>query len=75
MKSPQIEKSVFVTDKHRYSDLMILKSNAGYYIGTLFADYDDGCIVPGSRDSEYFETSELAATALATNSWTQRWDL
>lgn len=49
--------------------LQILKSGAGFYIGT--AD-ESG---PISRESvEYYSTAEVAAQALAGNAWTQRSD-
>lgn len=43
----------------RYTELLVLQSNAGYYIGTLFIG-SDGFVEPGSRDSEYFDTREEA---------------
>ena len=47
--------------------LQVLKSAAGFYIGT--ADEDGPC----SREStEYFETREAALEALASENWTQR---
>lgn len=46
--------------------LQVLRSAAGYYIGT----FDDG---PVSRESvEYFPTREAARHALETGAWTQR---
>lgn len=50
----------------RILPLQVLKSAAGYYIGT--AD-DEG---PCSREScEYFPTRDRAAQALASGAWTQ----
>lgn len=47
--------------------LQILRTQAGYYIGT--AD-EDG---PVSRESaEYFSTEEQASDALSKGKWTQR---
>ncbi|HEB56625.1 MAG TPA: hypothetical protein ENI98_10035 [Gammaproteobacteria bacterium] len=47
--------------------LMVLKSRAGYYIGTC----EDG--IPYSRESiEYFESSAKAEYALEQKLWTQR---
>ena len=54
-----------------YSDLQVLQSPAGHYIGTIFhnhAGYDE----PGSRESEYFEDRASAEAALANKSWNQR---
>lgn len=46
--------------------LQVLRSTAGYYLGTL----DDG---PVSRESvDYFPTHEAASHALKTGAWTQR---
>jgi hypothetical protein len=51
-----------------YSDLMVLRSAAGYYVGTLYEERDaSGTIVwrePGSRDSGYFPSEEAAAAFL-----------
>lgn len=47
--------------------LEVLKSNAGFYIGTA----RDG--MPCSRESlEYFSTFEQATTALTSGNWTQK---
>ncbi|MFK4135379.1 Uncharacterised protein [Pseudomonas luteola] len=46
--------------------LLILKSRAGFYIGTL--DYEG----PVSRESEYFPSYNAALNAFETGSWTQR---
>jgi hypothetical protein len=46
-----------------YSDLCVLKSTAGFYIGTLFMALG-GIHSPGSRDSCYFATEEDAKFAL-----------
>jgi hypothetical protein len=47
--------------------LQVLKSRAGFYIGTCT---NDG---PYSRESvEYWATESQAALALVENSWTQR---
>lgn len=53
MKSPMIAKADYIADKESYTDLMVLESPAGFYIGTLYnnpAGYQE----PGSRDSGYF---------------------
>ena len=50
------------------SALLVLRSAAGYYIGTVTEDGQ-----PYSRESEeYYITKSEADTALATNSFTQR---
>lgn len=48
--------------------LQVLKSNAGFYIGTF--DSEEG---PCSRESvEYFRTREQAQMALNDSTWTQK---
>lgn len=41
------------------SNLMVLKSAAGYYLGRL-TKLPDGTDVPYSRESDYFSSSEIA---------------
>ena len=48
-------------------ELRVLKSGAGYYIGT--ASDEDG---PISRDSGYYPTAEAAAAALEHDTFTAR---
>lgn len=69
--------SQFPSEEGSYSDIKVMKSAAGYYIGTEFlhGDASDFCgmVEPGSRESvEYFDTYESAADALRTGNWTQR---
>lgn len=54
--------------QHGYNlELQVLKSNAGYYIGTM---EDSG--MPVSRESiEYFDTQTEAFSALRNNTFTQ----
>lgn len=52
----------FAADPENYSDLRVLESAAGFYVGTLYSQ--DGFTEPGSRDSDYFPTSDAAATFL-----------
>ncbi len=59
MKSPMIESADYINDKVGYSDLQVLESPAGFYVGTMFNDPEDGQ-VPGSRDSGYFPSRDLA---------------
>lgn len=61
MKSPMLE-NLEVDDPENYSELKIMHSNAGYYIGTTYTDPADGFVEPGSRDSNYFKTREDAET-------------
>lgn len=73
MKSPQVQNASYIDeeDKEQYSDLQVLQSAAGYYIGTIFTG-KDGFQEPGSRDSEYFPTKQHAETALKRENWNQR---
>jgi hypothetical protein len=59
MKSPMVINNSFIQDKEEYSDMTVLRSNAGFYIGTR---YSDGS--PGTRDSGYFKTRDQAETKL-----------
>lgn len=65
MKSPMISIAdyIAVEDKDRYSDMQVLKSGAGYYVGTIYSN-PDGYQEPGSRDSGYFATEGAAAAHL-----------
>ncbi len=59
MKSPMIRDANYVDDKEKYSELMVLQSAAGYYVGTMYTN-EDGYEEPGSRDSDYFRTRNEA---------------
>jgi hypothetical protein len=63
MKSPMLE-NIGVEDPKNYSDLQILHSPSGYYIGTIYND-PDGFQEPGSRDSDYFKTQGEAEKFLS----------
>ena len=63
MKSPMVTNLGAITDPGRYSDLQVLQSAAGFYIGTVYTD-EHGFKEPGSRDSDYFATREEAERAL-----------
>lgn len=65
MKSPMVEDADYISDKTGYSELQVLQSGAGYYIGTIYTNPSDGCQEPGSRDSDYFATEEQAKKYLA----------
>lgn len=59
-------------NESRYSDLRVLRSGAGWYVGTTYNN-PDGFIEPGSRESEeYYPTEEAAQAALDGNTFTQR---
>lgn len=61
MKSPMIQEGSFIKteDKGNYSELQVLRSPAGWYIGTMYHD-PEGFQEPGSRDSGYFATKKEA---------------
>lgn len=73
MKSPMVQNATYISEeeKSEYSELQVLQSAAGYYIGTLHND-PEGFQEPGSRDSGYYATRELAQQALDEQSWDQR---
>jgi len=61
MKSLQVSR-VYVNSPEeiaRFSDLQVMKSAAGYYIGTVY-NAIEGWQAPGSRDSDYYATKEEA---------------
>lgn len=65
MKSPMIESASYLSEEHKtgYSELQVMHSDAGYYIGTVYTDHD-GFKEPGSRDSDYFGIKEEAEKEL-----------
>ena len=52
---------------HPDTELLVLQSAAGFYIGYLTKDG-----FPYSRESGYYETEELAETALVSGEWVPR---
>ena len=50
-------------DKGTYSKLHVMQSGAGFYIGRIYTQ-NDGFQEPGSRESDYYPTHELATEAL-----------
>lgn len=66
MKSP-IAEQYDSTNLEYYSDLQVMQSAAGYYIGSDFTDHElGGMKVPGTRDTEYFDTKQEAEEMLQT---------
>ena len=55
-----------------YSNVRVLKSVAGYYIGTVAWVEEFNCEEPGSRESDYYATREEAEVALATGKFNIR---
>lgn len=51
-------------EKAGYSELKVMRSRAGWYVGTEYTDPERGLTEPGSRDSGYFPTREAAAEHL-----------
>ena len=51
-------------DADDYTDLKVLQSPAGWYVGTMYVDPITGYTEPGSRESVYFGTPEEAAEFL-----------
>ena len=46
------------------SQLQVLKSNAGYYLGRTYHDHEINAWLPYDRQSDYFSTREQAEQAL-----------
>ena len=59
MKSPMVSNQPYITNKEGYSEMQVLRSGAGYYVGTTYTG-PDGFVEPGSRDSGYFATHDEA---------------
>ncbi len=59
-----------------YSHIQVMKSAAGWYIGTTFTHNEDseypGMVEPGSRESGYYALKEEAEAALKNKTWEQR---
>lgn len=65
LKSLQV-KNTYSSDSQTpdsYSRLQILKSPAGYYIGTIYIDPEHLFEEPGSRDTNYFPSLDSALRA------------
>jgi hypothetical protein len=69
MKSVIVQNVAPADDLSGYTDLQVLRSAAGWYIGTMYRNVNpDGSTwdEPGSRDSDYFRTREEAERFLKT---------
>jgi len=68
------EISSFDDEKIWVSSIKVMKSNAGYYIGTSYKEcFDSWLELPYSRVSqEYFSTEDEAISALITGNFTKR---
>lgn len=55
-----------------YSNLQVMHSAAGYYIGREAWDEEMVCPVPGSRESTYYETQAEAQEDLDNSSFEVR---
>ena len=66
----------FPSDEGEYTDVQVLKSPAGWYVGTMFVHNGrsdtPGSIEPGSRESGYYYTWADATQAFENESWEQR---
>lgn len=63
-----VKNAAYIKDKGGYSELKVMQSGAGYYVGTTYDNYDDnGKLLfqePGSRDSDYYANREEAEALL-----------
>ncbi|MBB5414063.1 hypothetical protein [Paraburkholderia atlantica] len=64
MRSPMVTNLPEIPNKDRYTELKVLKSPAGYYVGTMYWDAEYQTWDRGSRDSGYFATEAEAAKYL-----------
>jgi hypothetical protein len=63
MKSIQVSIHIPQSEQYAYSDLCVMKSAAGWYVGTIHSD-PKGFQEPGSRDTDYFATEKDAKFVL-----------
>ena len=63
MKSIQVSIHIPQSEQYAYSDLCVMKSAAGWYVGTIYSD-PKGFQEPGSRDTDYFATEKDAKFVL-----------
>jgi hypothetical protein len=64
MQSLQIIHQLPVAEHKNYSELQVLKSRAGWYVGTTHRDPETKIEEPGSRDTDYFHLEKDAVFAL-----------
>jgi hypothetical protein len=64
MKSLQVQYYVPVNEQPYYTDLQVMRSAAGFYVGTVYVG-EDGFQEPGSRDTCYVPHKEQAEKMLA----------
>lgn len=65
MKSLQVMATIPEADQQYYGDLEVLRSAAGWYVGTKYNNPEvPGFQEPGSRDTDYFESEEDAKFVL-----------
>jgi hypothetical protein len=65
MKSLQVMDAPYIEpeEKNNYSDLCVIQSAAGWYIGTMYKN-PEGFVGPGSRDTDYFALKTQAKSVL-----------
>lgn len=70
-KNFDVEAPLEPMDEPTISELKVMKSAAGFYIGRSITEM--GFLMPYSRDSqEYYPTEEEAQRALSDNTYTRR---
>lgn len=68
MRSWQVQCCVSRREESKYSDLQVLQSAAGFYLGTIYneetalGEFSE----PGSRDTNYLPSHEIATKVLET---------
>jgi putative NADH-flavin reductase len=66
MKSLQVSTHIHPSEQPSYSDLQVLRSAAGWYVGTTYKSPEANFFEPGSRDTDYFATKQEAEYALSS---------
>ena len=59
MKSPMVER-IAPEEAGHYTELKVMCSGAGWYVGTGYVDPEFGFEMPGTRESGYFPTAAAA---------------
>lgn len=66
MRSYQVEQCIPKSEQAKFSELKVLCSGAGFYLGTEYTNSEPiGFVEPGSRDTDYYETEAQADVSLA----------
>ncbi len=74
MKPPEVDRQRFPHESKScyYSNLKVMRSPAGWYLGRTCWDKEDGFEEPYSRETDYYETEEEAKQVLKSGGFEVR---